>query len=334
MEFPSLLVLLVILALLFDFTNGFHDAANAIATIVATKAMSLPSALLMSALCNLVGAFVATGVAQTIEHGLIREVPDPHLAVMVLLSALVGAIAWNVITWWFGMPSSSSHALIGGLVGAGWVYGRAEEIIWSGVGQKVVLPMLISPVMAGLVAIAWLAVIQKISKLFAADRLQEILPKLQIAVGGLMAFSHGSNDAQKSMGVITLALIGACVAPAESATPRWVAVSCALAIAVGTYAGGKRIIETVGEKICPLDPVSGFVGNSASALTVLAGSVLGLPLSTTHVVIGGVTGAGFGRSRQINWLTWRNMGLAWLTTLPGSALISGGMFALLSAVLL
>jgi len=334
MEFPPLLGLLVVLALLFDFTNGFHDAANAIATIVATKAMSLPTALLMSALCNLVGAFVATGVAQTIEHGLIRAVPDPYLALVVLLSALVGAIAWNLGTWWFGLPSSSSHALIGGLVGAGWVYGRAEEIIWSGLGQKVVVPMLISPVLAGVVAIACLAIIEQISKLITAERLQEILPKLQIAVGALMAFSHGANDAQKSMGVITLALMGAGVVPSDSAIPRWVVLSCAVAIAIGTYAGGKRIIETVGEKICPLDAVSGFVGSAASALTVLLGSLLGLPLSTTHVVIGGVTGAGYGRSRQINWLTWRNMGLAWLTTLPGSALISGVMFVLFRAILL
>jgi Phosphate/sulphate permeases len=144
-----------------------------------------------------------------------------------------------------------------------------------------------------------------------------------------MAFSHGSNDAQKSMGVITLALIGAGIVPADSTVPRWVVLSCAVAIAAGTYAGGTRIIETVGEKICPLDPVSGFAGSAASALTILAGSVLGLPLSTTHVVIGGVTGAGYGRSRQINWLTWRNMGLAWLITLPASAMISGLAFAIL-----
>ncbi len=334
MELPPLLGLLVLLALLFDFTNGFHDAANAIATIVATKAMSLPAALILSAMCNLAGAVVATGVAQTIEHGLLREVPDPHLALVVLLSALVGAIAWNVGTWWFGLPSSSSHALIGGLVGAGWVYGRAEEIIWTGLGQKVVLPMLISPVVAGMAAIACLAIMEQISKLITAERLQEILPKLQIAVGALMSFAHGSNDAQKSMGVITLALMGAGVVSRDSAIPRWVVLSCAVAIAIGTYAGGNRIIETVGEKICPLDTVSGFVGSAASALTVLLGSLLGLPLSTTHVVIGGVTGAGYGRSRQINWLTWRNMGLAWLTTLPGSALISGVMFVLFRAILL
>jgi len=214
-------------------------------------------------------------------------------------------------------------------VGAGWVYGQAQEIIWSGVVQKVVLPMLICPVVAGLLAMAWLAVIQQVNQLLAAERLEQLLTPLQIAVGAVMAFAHGSNDAQKSMGVITLALIGAGVAPPDSSIPRWVVLSCAMAIAAGTCVGGNKIMQTTGEKICPLDPVSGFVSNSAAAVTVLAGSALGLPLSTTHVVVGSITGAGYGRSGQINWLTWRSMGLAWLLTLPGSAVVSGMVFALL-----
>jgi len=329
MEVQGLLALAVFTALLFDFTNGFHDAANAIATIVATKAMSLSAALLLSAVCNLLGALVGTGVAQTIEHGLIREVANPQLALMVVLSALVGAIAWNVGTWWFGLPSSSSHALIGGLVGAGWMYGQAEEILWSGVVHKVVVPMVVSPVVAGTVASIWLAVVQRIVGRWPPETTGQALPQLQIISGMVMAFSHGANDAQKSMGVITLALVGAGFLPRDSSIPRWVVLSCALAIALGTYVGGKKIIETVGEKICPLDPVSGFVGNSAAALTILAGSGLGVPLSSTHVVVGGITGAGYGRSQQVNWLTWRNMLVAWLMTLPGSALVAELVFALL-----
>ncbi len=333
MAVPPLLVLAVFTALLFDFTNGFHDAANAIATVVATKAMPISSALLLSAVGNLLGALVATGVAQTIAHGLIREVADPQLALLVVWCALLGAIAWNVATWWLGLPSSSSHALIGGLVGAGWMYGQAEQVLWWGVVRKVVLPMLISPVVAGLVAITWLTLVQQMVKRCPPETAEQALPQWQILSGMVLAFSHGSNDAQKSMGVITFALVGAGFLPADSTVPRWVVLACAVAIALGTCVGGNRIIETVGEKICPLDPVSGFVANSAAGVTILLGSALGVPLSSTHVVIGGITGAGYGRSHEVNWQTWRNMVLAWLMTLPGAGVVAGGLFALMGFVL-
>lgn len=371
-----LIIALVIIAVAFDFTNGFHDAANAIATVVATKALTMNQALAMAAGFNLLGAFVATGVAETIERGLIHEVDDPLTTQVVIISALLGAISWNVLTWFFGMPSSSSHAIVGGLVGAGLVYGHREEIIWSGVVNKVLIPMITSP----LVGLAIAGILMTILYLFIdgmrQDKRDRLFRKLQIAAGAFMAFSHGSNDAQKTMGVITMALIGANFLPSESGIPWWVVLICAVAMAAGTYSGGRKIIETAGEKITKLNQESGFIANISGSITIFLASLLGMPVSTTHVVVGSITGAGLADARHqkltapsggvqglvkssgtaaigegmgeaiaiaepelgledepkqaINWSTWKNMATAWIFTLPGSALVGGLMYLVLS----
>lgn len=322
MEVPIFLVLSVVLiALAFDFTNGFHDAANAIATVVATKALTMKQALGMAAILNVVGAFFATAVAQTIEKGIITEVGTPINAQIIVLSALLGAIFWNLITWYFAMPSSSSHAIVGGLVGAGVTYGHTSNIIWPTITDKVILPMVLSPffglAVSGILMLLIYAAFQAIKGEFR----HKLFRFMQILAGALMAFSHGSNDAQKTMGVITLALIGAKVIDDPSGgIPWWVILLCALAMGLGTLCGGKRIIETAGHKITKLENESGFAANIGASITILLCSRFGLPVSTTHVVVGSITGAGLVANKgQISFSTWRHMIMAWILTLPGSA---------------
>lgn len=322
MDVPIFLVLTVVLiALAFDFTNGFHDAANAIATVVATKALTMKQALIMAAILNVLGAFFATAVAETIEKGIIKDVGTPVNAQIIVLSALLGAIIWNLITWFFAMPSSSSHAIVGGLVGAGVTYGHTHDIIWPTITDKVILPMVLSPffglAVAGLLMLLIYAAFQAVKGAFR-DRLFRIM---QIFSGGLMAFSHGSNDAQKTMGVITLALIGAkVIVDPSGGIPWWVILLCALAMGLGTLAGGKRIIETAGHKITKLENESGFAANIGASITILVCSRLGLPVSTTHVVAGSITGAGLVANKgAVNLATWRHMIMAWVLTLPGAA---------------
>lgn len=319
-----LLLVVVIVALVFDFTNGFHDAANAIATVVATKALTMKEALVMAAILNLIGAFFATAVAETIETGLVRNVGDPLQAQLFVLAALIGAIAWNVLTWLWGIPSSSSHALVGGMIGAGIAFGHPKDIIWPTVIDKVIVPMLLSPVAGALIAFVLMAVVYVFFRpLEKGAKRDGIFRVLQVFAGGLMAFSHGANDAQKTMGIITLALVGAKVLPIGSEIPWWVVLLCAIAMALGTLFGGKRIITTAGEKITKLEQESGFAANLAGSITILVASRLGMPVSTTHVVVGSITGAGFAAHRAekgaVDFSTWRNMLVAWTLTLPGSA---------------
>ncbi len=336
MEIPVILIfVVVIIALCFDFTNGFHDAANAIATVVSTKALTMKQALVMAAVLNIMGAFFATQVAKTIEHGLILDVGTPLNAQLIVLAALGGAIGWNVLTWLFAMPSSSSHAIVGGLVGAGWVYGHSHDILWSSVWSKVVLPMVLSPLIGGLFAVVIMLGVVGARRWWKATRDEKLFHRLQILSGALMAFSHGSNDAQKTMGVITLALISANFLPAASGIPWWVILLCALAMGLGTLCGGRRIIETAGERITKLNPQSGFAANIAGSATILAASQFGMPVSTTHVVVGGITGAGIAdapagtRADSVHWSVWRHMAAAWILTLPGSALFGALLFLLL-----
>lgn len=361
MEISFLLLLAVVaIALAFDFTNGFHDSANAIATVVATKALTLKQALMMAGALNLLGAFVATQVARTIEAGLIRNVGDPVTSQYFVLAALLGAISWNLLTWYFGMPSSSSHAIVGGLIGAGLVFGHSQDVLWNGVWQKVVLPMLVSPLAGALIAALLMASTYYLFRGMQPPYRRSLFRKLQVGSGALMAFSHGSNDAQKTMGVITLALVGGHVLPANSPIPWWVIVLCALAMGGGTYLGGKKIITTAGERITKLEQESGFSANLGGSLTVFAASFMGMPVSTTHVVVGAITGAGYtshklrvphGRTPAgtpvtvaadlraelegpVRWDVWRNMAIAWVLTLPGAALAGGLIFAGFRAVFL
>jgi PiT family inorganic phosphate transporter len=338
MEVPLLLLLVVVvIALAFDFTNGFHDSANAIATVVATGALTLKQALLMAGVLNLLGAFVATQVARTIEAGLIRNVGDPITSQYFILAALLGAIFWNILTWYFAMPSSSSHAIVGGLIGAGIVFGHSQDVV------------------AAVLMAASFYLFRRMHPPYKKD----LFRKLQIGSGALMAFSHGSNDAQKTMGVITLALVGAQVLPGGSAIPWWVIGLCAVAMGTGTYLGGKKIITTAGEKITKLEQESGFSANLGGSVVVFAASFMGMPVSTTHVVVGAITGAGYTSHRlgkphghpegtpvtvaadlhtelegPVRWEVWRHMATAWILTLPGAALAGGLFFAGFRAVFL
>ncbi|MFN3678317.1 inorganic phosphate transporter [Thermosynechococcus sp.] len=311
---------LIAIALLFDVTNGFHDAANAIATVVATRALSLRSALLLAAVANFVGAFLSTRVALTIESGILDSRALGEQWFGVIGTALLGAMGWNLLTWYWGLPSSSSHALIGGLVGAALFQVSPHIISWQGIVEAVVLPMIVSPLVAIAIGLSFMTLVEKWLQS------QEIPPehwqRLQILSGMLMAVAHGANDAQKTMGVITLALVSWGQLAPDAGVPFWVMGACALAIAIGTYGGGERIIRTTGEKITPLDPVSGCFANLSAALTVGAASLVGFPVSTTQVVVGAITGAGYRHQGEVNWQVWAQIFLAWIFTFPGAALLA------------
>lgn len=327
-------ILLVAIALLFDATNGFHDAANAIATVVATRALSLRRALVVAAIANFGGAFLSTRVAVTLEQGILdsRQLGSHWLG--VIGAALAGAMLWNLLTWYWGLPSSSSHALIGGLVGGAAAQGLTEAVAWPQLVQRVLIPMVVSPLLAIGVGMLFVALVEQWLHRWG-DVPEDRWQRLQIMSGTLMAVAHGANDAQKTMGVITLALVSVGQLSLEAGIPLWVMASCALAIAIGTYGGGDRIIHTTGEKITALDPISGCIANLSAALTVAAASLAGVPVSTTQVVVGAITGAGYGRhpERGIHWQTWGRILVAWALTVPGAALmaatIGGGLTALI-----
>ncbi len=332
----GIVCLVIAVALVFDFTNGFHDAANAIATIVATGTLSLGAALAMAACFNVLGTFLTTAVATTVETGILRTVGDPLTSQLIVLAALFGAISWNVGTWLLAMPSSSSHALIGGLVGAGLAYGRtSHEIIIPAVVNKVIVPMFVSPVLGALIAAGLVMLAGAMAGILARDPSGGILKKLHLAAGALMAVSYASNDAQKTMGVITLALVGAQYLPEHSPVPWWVIILCAAAMAVGTLCGGRRIIATAGQRITLLNQEKGFAANAGASLTILLCTRLGFPVATTQVVIGAITGAGLaGKPHQVDGRVWKNMLLTWALTLPGSAIVAMCAYSALAAICL
>ncbi|WP_298613020.1 inorganic phosphate transporter [uncultured Thermosynechococcus sp.] len=312
---------LIAIALLFDVTNGFHDAANAIATVVATRALSLRSALILAAVANFSGAFLSTRVALTIESGILDSSALGEHWFSVIGAALLGAMGWNLLTWYWGLPSSSSHALIGGLVGAALFQGSAQIIYWQGIVQSVLIPMIVSPLVAIAIGLGCMTLVE-IWLQWQGEIPAERWQRLQILSGMLMAVAHGANDAQKTMGVITLALVSWGQLSPEAGVPFWVVAACALAIAIGTYGGGERIIHTTGEKITPLDPVSGCLANLSAALTVGVASLVGFPVSTTQVVVGAITGAGYRRQGKVNWQVWAQIFMAWIFTFPGAALLA------------
>ncbi len=341
-----LLALVVITALAFDFTNGFHDTANAMATSIATKALSPKAAVTLSAILNLVGAFLSVEVAITVTNAVIRiqnadGTPKPELLadgghglLLILMAGLAGAIIWNILTWLWGLPSSSSHALFGGLVGAtiagmGWngVKWVGEGTKLDGLVGKVVLPALLSPAIAIVVAMIGTRLVFWITK-GVAERYQESGFRWgQIGTASLLSLSHGTNDAQKTMGVITLALIASGQWTATNEIPIWVKVACAVAIASGTYIGGWRIIRTMGKGLVEISSPQGMAAESASAAVILTSSQLGFALSTTHVATGSIIGSGLGRKgATVRWRVAGRMGLAWLTTLPLAGLVGAGMW--------
>ena len=315
----ALLVITVVVALGFDFTNGFHDTANAVATSVSTRALSPRFAVLIASIANLAGAFVTTAVATTVGKGII----DTNLATTkTVLAALVGAIAWNLLTWWLGLPSSSSHALIGGLIGAALVQSGLDGVEWNDIAHKVVIPAVIAPAIAFTAAFALLVAIYWIFRWMTPGIANRTFRLGQLGSGTWVAFTHGSNDAQKTMGVIALALFTHGSID-HFYIPTWVKISAGVAIAAGTYVGGWRIMRTVGQRIYSIQPASGFAAQATAGSTIYLATHLGYPLSTTHVVSGGVIGAGATqRLSAVRWGVAGNIVAAWVLTIPAAALVA------------
>ena len=332
MDLTLIIVLVIALALFFDFTNGFHDTANAMATPIATGAMRPKVAVALAAVLNLVGAFLSTEVAKTISGGIITEGQGSVLISPELIFAgLVGAIVWNMVTWLYGLPSSSSHALFGGLIGAAIVGAGVGSVNFFVVLEKVVLPAVIAPFTAGVVAYAATKLAYWITRRYdGRPDGRGGFRYGQIFSSSLVALSHGTNDAQKTMGVITLLLISANMLPAGSGPPFWVVVSCALAIAIGTYSGGWRIIRTLGRGLTEVKPAQGFAAETSTAATILASSHLGFALSTTQVASGSVIGSGLGRrGSSVRWGTAGRIAIGWVLTLPSAGIV-GAVAALIA----
>ncbi|WP_045745867.1 MULTISPECIES: inorganic phosphate transporter [Actinoplanes] len=345
-ETSVILALVVVTALAFDFTNGFHDTANAMATSIATKALRPKTAVALSGILNLVGAFLSVEVALTVTNAVVKiqdktGAPKAELLadggnalLLIILAGLVGGIVWNLLTWLLGLPSSSSHALFGGLVGAtvaglGWagVNWNGDGSKLDGVVGKVMLPALISPLIAGLVAAVGTWVIFKITAGVAERFTRNGFRWGQIGSASLVSLAHGTNDAQKTMGVITLALIASGHWSDLENIPFWVKISAALAIALGTYLGGWRIIRTLGKGLTDINPPQGTAAQSGAAAVILASSHLGFALSTTHVATGSVLGSGIGRpGAKVRWAVAARMVAAWMITFPAAALIGGAMW--------
>jgi len=314
----ALLVVVVVTALAFDFTNGFHDTANAMATSIATGALRPKVAVTLSAVLNVVGAFLSLAVAATIAKGIVEQ---DVVTLGVVFAGLAGGIVWNLVTWYFGLPSSSSHALVGGLVGSVLVAAGTHGVIWSGIVSKVVAPALVAPVAAGVVALVGTRLVYRITRAVAGgDRAREFRWG-QIGSASLVSLAHGTNDAQKTMGIVFLALIaGGQVAP-DDEVPFWVVVACAGAIGLGTYLGGWRVIRTLGKGLTELEPPQGMAAETSSAAVILVSSHFGFPLSTTHVASGSIMGSGVGRRTPVRWGVARRMAVAWLVTLPAAAAV-------------
>ena len=317
-----LIVLVVILALAFDYINGFHDTANAIATVVSTRVLSPRTAIILAAILNFVGAMVAQNVAKTIASGLVDK---SFVNQTVILSALLGAIIWNLITWKYGIPSSSSHALIGGLCGAVIAKGGFDALKLDGIKEKVLIPLFMSPLIGLTVGLVIMSLIYQLFKRAHPGKAMAIFKPLQVVSSSLMAFSHGSNDAQKSMGIITLALVagGFITKTDKIIIPLWVMISCAVVMALGTAAGGWRIIKTMGHKILRMDPSQGFAAETSASIVILLASKLGIPVSTTHVISSSIFGVGLAKNKNaVRWSVARDMVFAWVLTLPASAIMS------------
>ncbi|WP_372969528.1 anion permease [Microbacterium sp.] len=333
METAALIVVLVILlALFFDFTNGFHDTANAMATPIATGALKPKTAVLLAAVLNLVGAFLSTEVSKTVSHGIIREdTIQGDVFLPMIFAGLIGAITWNMLTWLLGLPSSSSHALFGGLIGATLVGVGVGGIDFGMVLSKIILPALIAPLTAGIIAFAATKLAYSITRRYdGKPDGRDGFRWGQIFTSSLVALAHGTNDAQKTMGVITLALITVGWQNSEQADPYlWVIIACAVTIALGTYLGGWRIIRTLGKGLTEVKPAQGFSAESSTAATILASSAFGFALSTTQVASGSVIGSGLGRrGSTVRWRTAGRIAIGWLLTLPAAGAV-GALAALL-----
>ena len=317
--------IVVATALAFDFTNGFHDTANSVAATISTRALPPRVAVGMAALLNFAGAFISLKVAATVGQGIVAT---SHVTSTVVFAGLVGAIAWNLATWYFGLPSSSSHALIGGVVGSGVAAAGTGAVQWDGLTEKVLVPAVVAPVLALVVGAIAIVVAYRIVGNRRPGPVGRSYRLGQIVSGGMLSLSHGTNDAQKTMGIITLALIAhGDISADKFHVPTWVVVSAATAIALGTYVGGWRIIRTMGTRIIKMDPAQGFVSQGAGAATILAASHYGYPLSTTHVISGAVMGAGAGkRLSAVRWGVAGNIAGAWVLTIPAAAAVGAATY--------
>jgi len=326
MSIPIIAVVIISIALVFEFINGFHDTANAVATSISTKSLEPFQAILVAAVFNLIGALSGTAVAVTIAKGFAA----PQLATdIVILSALLAAVTWNLITWAFGIPSSSSHALIGGLVGAIAYNSGVAAVNFAGVMNKVILPMIVSPIlgfiMASIIAIGLTRLLQHNKE---PRKTNNYIREVQVVSTAFLSFSHGTNDAQKTMGIITLTLFNFHLIHSV-AVPQWVILLCAICMASGTMAGGVRIIKTLSTRVAKLKPASGFAAEISSATLLFIGAKLGMPLSTTHAVSGSIMGAASTNKLGLNLSLARNIVIAWVLTLPICGLIAGGYLYLL-----
>ena len=322
-----ILVIVVLTALAFDFTNGFHDTGNAMATSIATGALKPKTAVALSASLNLVGAFLSVEVARSVGSGIVNldriDVTSNGPALMLIVfTGLVGGILWNVLTWLLGLPSSSSHALFGGLIGSALVAIGFDGVQWTGVLSKIIVPAVLSPVIAAIVSATGTWLVYRIAAPVADERKHSGFRKGQVATASLMSLAHGTNDAQKTMGVIFLALVASGSLNSDDAIPLWVKAACALAIALGTYLGGWRIIRTLGKGIVEVDTPQGVAADGASAAIILTSSHFGMALSTTHVASGSILGSGLGRKgAEVRWSVAGRMVVAWLITLPAAAIV-------------
>lgn len=337
----SLLICVIITAIIFDYINGFHDAANAIATVVSTGVLPIRTAVIIAGLLNFAGAISGTAVAKTIASGF----ADPAIVTQtIVLSALIGACIWNIITWWYGIPSSSSHALIGGLAGAVVAKAGVAAFKWQALYHKVLVPLIASPTIGFVTAFVFMIALLWLVRRTNPGAVHRRSRRLQLVSACSMAFAHGSNDAQKSMGIITLALLSfvqdghaaglpAWFLPHGKNVPLWVVLACAAAIALGTMAGGKRIIKTMGTKIIKISPLQGFAAETAGAATILGASHFGVPVSTTHCINACIMGVGASkRVSAVRWGVAGNIVLAWVLTIPLSAALAYMAMLALGAV--
>jgi inorganic phosphate transporter, PiT family len=326
MEPMTLIIIIVCLGLIFDYTNGFHDAANVVSTVIATGVLAPLTAILMAGVLNTIGATQISGVAKTITVGLVDA--EATSQVMVLC-AVFGAIVWNVCTWFFGIPSSSSYALVGGIVGAAIIGRGSHIVIWHGVLGKVVYPMIISPIVGFGLAYLIMKSLYFFLKLRSKKKELRIFRYLQMGSAAIVALSHGLNDAQKSMGIITLGLFASGFISTPH-IPLWVIFACAIMMGLGTASGGFRIIRTMGFQITKLEPVQGFSAELGASCVILAASYLGMPVSSTHMIVGSIAGVGAARGREaVQWKIAYKLVGTWIFTLPGAGLVAAGVYKLI-----
>ncbi len=324
LDVDATLVAVIVVALFFDFTNGFHDTANSIATTVSTRALSPRAAVISAAILNFAGAWVSLKVAATVAKGIVDQ---EAITLSIVLAGLVGAIAWNLTTWFFGLPSSSSHALVGGMVGSALAAGGPDIIKWGGIKEKVLLPSLVAPFLGIAIAFTLILIITWFIARRPPAKVNRGFRIAQLFSGGFVAFTHGTNDAQKTMGIIALALVASGeLDPDFDRPPTWVILVAAIAMGAGTYAGGWKIIKTLGQRLVKFDPPQGFAAQTACASILWGTAHFGFPVSTTHSISGSVLGAGAIKGfSAVRWGVAGNILVAWVLTLPAAALVGAGM---------